>query len=128
MRVTALPILVTIKVTLAQPLISAESAADQLGPGFTGETGDQRLAAGHRGREIAAAHCVSCHDASRLVTPGYNRTGWEDVIERMRKLGVVVSADEQSVLTDYLAHNFPPQPQAATTPPAGTVAGPMPSG
>src|SRR5215467_1814203 len=65
------------------------------------------------GREIAAEHCMSCHDASRLVTPGYNRAGWEDVIERMTKLGVVLSADERPVLTEYLVQNFPPQPQAA---------------
>ena len=64
------------------------------------------------GREIAAAHW-SCHDTSRLLTPGYDRTGWEEVIERMRKLGVVLSADERPLLSSYLAHNFPPQPQAA---------------
>jgi hypothetical protein len=43
---------------------------------------------------------VSCHDTGRLVTPGYNRTGWEDAIERMTKLGVVLSADERPLLTD----------------------------
>src|SRR5262252_8410384 len=71
------------------------------------------------GREIAAAHCVSCHDAGRLVTPGYNRAGWEDVIERMTKLGVVVSDDERPRLTDYLARSFPPLPQAAAKMVAG---------
>jgi len=73
------------------------------------------------GREITAVHCVSCHDASRLVTPGYNQPGWEDVIERMTRLGVVLSADERPVLADYLAHNFPPQPQAAAKVVAGST-------
>ena len=71
------------------------------------------------GRDIAAAHCVSCHDAGRLVTPGYSRAGWQDVVERMAKLGVVLSPDEWPLLTDYLARNFPPQPEA----PANVVAG-----
>ena len=73
------------------------------------------------GREIAAAHCMSCHDASRLVTPGYNRAGWKDVIERMTKLGVVLSDDERPPLTDYLARSFPPQPQAAAKVIAGSA-------
>jgi len=64
------------------------------------------------GREVAAAHCVSCHDTSRLITPGFARTGWEDVIERMTRLGVVLSTDERSILSGYLAQNFPPQPPA----------------
>jgi hypothetical protein len=78
------------------------------------------LAAG-TGRDIAAARCVSCHDASRLVTPGYNRAGWADVIERMTKLGVVVSDAERAPLTDYLVRSFPPQPQAAAKVIAGSA-------
>ena len=81
---------------------------------------DAQLPAGS-GREIAAAHCMSCHDASRLVTPGYNHAGWEDVIERMTKLGVVVSDAERAPLTDYLARSFPPQPQAAAKVIAGNA-------
>jgi virginiamycin B lyase len=65
------------------------------------------------GHEIAAAHCVTCHDSGRLVTPGYTRAGWQEVIEHMKKLGVVLSSDEQAVLTDYLAGSFPPQSQPA---------------
>ena len=73
------------------------------------------------GREVAAAHCVSCHNTSRLITPGFTRTGWEDVIERMTRLGVVLSADERSLLSGYLAQNFPPQPQAAAKVVAGST-------
>src|SRR5579864_4299265 len=63
------------------------------------------------GRDIAAARCVSCHDASRLVTPGYTPAGWQDVIERMTKLGVVLSPAERPALLGYLARSFPPQPK-----------------
>jgi virginiamycin B lyase len=73
------------------------------------------------GRDIAAAHCVSCHDAGRLVTSGYSREGWQDVIARMVKLGVVLAPDERPLLTDYLARSFPPQPEAAARVFAGST-------
>jgi hypothetical protein len=31
---------------------------------------------------------VSCHDASRLVAPGYSPEGWQRVVDRMMKIGV----------------------------------------
>ena len=65
------------------------------------------------GRDIAAAHCVSCHDASRLVAPGYSAAGWQDVIERMTHVGVVLSPAERPTLIEYLARSFPPQPNPA---------------
>lgn len=30
------------------------------------------------GHDIAAAKCVSCHDATRLKSPGYSREGWKE--------------------------------------------------
>ena len=49
------------------------------------------------GRDVAAANCLSCHDAGRLATPGYNREGWQDVIERMRNIGVVLVPEQVPV-------------------------------
>src|SRR5215469_15842476 len=43
------------------------------------------------GREIAQARCLSCHDATRLVSPGYDRAGWQNEVARMQKIGVVVT-------------------------------------
>jgi len=73
------------------------------------------------GRDLAVAHCLRCHDAARLVTPGYIREGWQDVIERMVKLGVVLTPDERPQLADYLARSFPPQPRAAARVVAGST-------
>lgn len=39
-----------------------------------------QLPAGN-GREIAAGRCLVCHDAGRLVYPGYTREGWQQVGE-----------------------------------------------
>lgn len=73
------------------------------------------------GRDIAQMKCVRCHDASRLVAPGYSREGWQGVLDRMMKLGVRLTPAEAPVLTDYLARSFPPQPQQAATIIAGDV-------
>ncbi|HWZ64085.1 MAG TPA: hypothetical protein VNX02_13760 [Steroidobacteraceae bacterium] len=73
------------------------------------------------GREIAAAKCTSCHDASRLVVPGYTREGWQAVIERMTKLGVTLTAEQLPLLTDYLARTFPAAPKPAARLVSGSV-------
>jgi virginiamycin B lyase len=73
------------------------------------------------GRNIAAANCVRCHDASRLATPGYNRGGWQNVVARMMNIGVALPPDQVPVLIDYLAGNFPEKPRAAATVVPGSV-------
>jgi len=82
--------------------------------------GAELLPAGN-GREIAAANCTGCHDAGRLVYPGYTREGWQDVIGRMTKLGVALTAGQLLVLTDYLARAFPERPPPPATIVAGSV-------
>ncbi len=72
----------------------------------------EQLPAGD-GRDIAAARCTSCHDAGRLVYPGYTREGWQNVIGRMTKLGATVTPEELAVLADYLARAFPERPPPA---------------
>lgn len=65
------------------------------------------------GRELAAAKCVGCHDASRLATPGYTREGWQGVIARMTKLGVTLTPEQLPLLTEYLARAYPERPAPA---------------
>jgi virginiamycin B lyase len=67
------------------------------------------------GKRITSASCVGCHDVSRLVTPGYDRKGWQDVISRMMNIGAKVEPANVPVLADYLAQNFPQKPQSAPT-------------
>jgi virginiamycin B lyase len=73
------------------------------------------------GRDIAASRCVVCHDAGRLVYPGYTREGWQKVIGRMTKLGATVTPEQVPALTDYLAHAFPERPPPAATIVPGSV-------
>src|SRR5262249_39949317 len=85
-----------------------------------GAVGHAALPEGN-GREIAAAKCVSCHDASRLATPGFSHAGWQDVISRMMNIGVSLTPEQLPLLTDYLARSFPPQPQPAAKLVPGTA-------
>ena len=73
------------------------------------------------GHDIAQAKCLSCHDATRLMRPGYDRAGWQNEIARMQKIGVVLTAEQLPVLTDYLTRSFPPQAQAAAKVIPGSV-------
>jgi virginiamycin B lyase len=73
------------------------------------------------GRQIAQAKCVSCHDASRLVAPGYSPEGWQRVVDRMMKIGVQLTPAQVPILTAYLARSYPAQQQAAANVIAGDV-------
>ena len=81
---------------------------------------DERLPEG-AGKHIAATSCVSCHDVSRLVTPGYDREGWQDVISRMMNIGAPVAPGDVPLLAGYLAQNFPRKLQSAPTLVAGSA-------
>src|SRR5215472_14115043 len=73
------------------------------------------------GRDIAAAKCVVCHDAGRLVYPGHTREGWQSVVGRMMKLGATVDPEQAPRLTDYLARAFPERPPPVARIIPGTV-------
>jgi virginiamycin B lyase len=73
------------------------------------------------GKDIAATECVRCHDASRLLSPGYTREGWQDVISRMMNIGATLKPEQVPVLTGYLAQNFPEKPRVAPTLVPGSV-------
>jgi virginiamycin B lyase len=60
-----------------------------------------------KGKEIVAAACGRCHEMRRIADAGFTPQGWQTVITRMRKLGLVLASDQESVLTDYLVKNFP---------------------
>ena len=71
------------KLLMAAVLVAPAFAWSQSGaPGAHGD-----LPQGN-GRDIAAAKCLDCHDASRLATPGHRRAGWQDVISRMMNMGI----------------------------------------
>ena len=73
------------------------------------------------GHDMAAAKCVSCHDATRLKSPGYSREGWQRVVSQMMHIGVTLTPEQVPVLTEYLARSFPEQARPQATLIAGGV-------
>ncbi|PYM17079.1 MAG: cytochrome C [Candidatus Rokuibacteriota bacterium] len=87
----------------------------------TGPTWAQELPPGE-GRELVAAHCNSCHPATR-VGSGYTPEGWRTVMRMMQNHGVAIPPDQLATMTAYLTKSFPEKakPAGAVVPGPGTV-------
>jgi competence protein ComEA len=60
------------------------------------------------GREPVMRVCAKCHSPNIILAYGQNRTGWENTITKMARLGAKASDDDYSDIADYLTANFPP--------------------
>jgi len=74
-----------------------------------------------KGKEIAAAKCMSCHALEARVGNGYTAEGWATAVRMMTNHGVPLSKEEVATLTPYLAKNYPEKNKAA----AVMVPGPL---
>jgi virginiamycin B lyase len=62
------------------------------------------------GKETVQAQCTKCHALNLIANSGgYTRQGWKELIGTM----VVLSADQNAEVTEYLAKNFAEQPRPA---------------
>ncbi|MBI3370386.1 MAG: cytochrome C [Betaproteobacteria bacterium] len=68
------------------------------------------------GKEVAAAHCNSCHPLQARVGAGYTPEGWRTVLRMMANHGIDVPANQVAALTEYLVKNYPEKAK-----PAGVV-------
>lgn len=60
------------------------------------------------GREAVMRVCAKCHSPNIIFAYGQNRTGWENTITKMARLGAKGSDDDYGDIADYLTANFPP--------------------
>ena len=65
-----------------------------------------------KGKEIAAAKCMSCHALEARVGNGYTAEGWASALRMMTNHGVPLSKEEIATLTPYLAKNYPEKNKA----------------
>src|SRR5260221_14431783 len=65
-----------------------------------------------KGKEIAAAKCMSCHALEARVGNGYTAEGWATAVRMMTNHGVPLSKEEVATLTPYLAKNYPEKNKA----------------
>ena len=63
------------------------------------------------GRSLLMERCLTCHPVEVTTQPRQSREQWVETIQRMRTLGATISADEEKVVTEYLAEHFGPRSQ-----------------
>lgn len=54
------------------------------------------------GSSLIDSHCAQCHTIQRLKQTKKTRTGWENTLAKMERIGVSLSDTEKVVLLDYL--------------------------
>ena len=60
------------------------------------------------GRSAVLTLCSKCHSPNIILAYGQTRTGWEDTITKMVRLGAQGNDEDFSDIADYLTANFPP--------------------
>ena len=64
------------------------------------------------GREMVQMICTGCHDLEPITGAiGFSRQDWETVVKSMIDMGATIKPEQVSVITNYLAANFPPKPK-----------------
>ena len=64
-----------------------------------------------KGKEAVQMICSGCHDLSPITEGGFSKEDWGAVIQSMIQMGADIKPDQVTVLTEYLAANFPPKPK-----------------
>lgn len=56
-----------------------------------------------KGKEAFGAACLACHDAEKASSGDRDRTGWEATVDEMISNGAQLTAEQKTVVVDYLA-------------------------
>jgi cytochrome c5 len=60
------------------------------------------------GAALLQERCVTCHSLSQVESAQKSRVEWEQTVARMVSKGARLSADEQTILIEYLAATYGP--------------------
>src|SRR5580704_4983334 len=69
---------------------------------------DAKLLPDGPGKDVVVRACLECHDASSFRKQRLNRDDWGDKVSQMVDQGAQATGQEQTVIVDYLVHNFGP--------------------
>ena len=62
------------------------------------------------GKEAVETVCAGCHDLSPITeSVGFSHDDWDMVVQSMIAMGAMIKPEQISLITDYLAQNFPPK-------------------
>ncbi len=91
---------VALALTVSLGAVAAGCAASSGSGGASGQPPSG--AAAEAGRELVATKCVRCHTLDRVQRARRNRAAWQLTISRMRAHGLILSADDEQKVLDYL--------------------------
>ena len=59
-----------------------------------------------KGAEAFTAVCSKCHPADRIVATRRTKSQWEEVLDKMTKLGAPITDDNYDTLIDFLLRHY----------------------
>lgn len=59
------------------------------------------------GRAEVQKLCTQCHELEKSLSPRQDKAGWSGTVEKMVSFGMKASAEEVSLVVDYLARSYP---------------------
>ena len=59
------------------------------------------------GKTLVEARCTVCHGLGKVESASMNQEQWKKVVENMVSKGAELSAEEQTVVIEYLATTYP---------------------
>jgi cytochrome c5 len=63
------------------------------------------------GKEVVQTICTGCHDLEPIIGAGFSKEDWDIVVKNMIDMGATITPEQVSLITNYLAANFPPKPK-----------------
>src|SRR5438552_12450230 len=73
------------------------------------------------GKQAVQGACVVCHELARVTSVGHTHDEWDMIVHNMITMGATLKPAEVSVVTNYLASNFPPKARSAAPTITGNV-------
>jgi competence protein ComEA len=93
------------------PVSAGQAAAQTAGPSATTDNSPTHPEFPEgEGRDAVLRLCVKCHSPNIILANGQDRTGWENTITKMVRLGATGDDEDFSDIADYLTKHFPPSP------------------
>ena len=85
---------------------SLTAAATALAAVSIAALGAQQDAAKDPGLETFTAVCSKCHTPERILATRRTRTQWEEVLDKMTKIGAQITDENYDTLMDYLLRRY----------------------
>ena len=64
-----------------------------------------------KGKDLVLQLCQDCHDTGVIAAQRATKEGWQSIVDSMVERGAGGTKDQLAAIVDYLAKNFPPEPE-----------------